>query len=583
MGGSSLNDRALVACPSCGHETSIAGGGAMMLACPRCGGSLTAVAAAAEAVEADRAGARSEPGQPSTAAPLGSHAAKGFGFMLAQSLGTRVIVFVSQLILAAILMPKDWGTLAIADTIATFANLLQLIGIREFIVARQRKFHVWENAAFWITGVTGIATGVVIALAAPIAGQLRENSDLTGIMLVLAVAIAVHSFSSVPEAKLQKDLRFKYFALVMGVWSTIIPVLTVVFAMLGFGVYSFVLPRLIAAVVRLIMVTRAARPRVRRNLHVDRWRYLLRTSTLMFFTSLLLLIVQIGDRPILGAFVDEKELGYYQIAFAFSLQTILMVSINLQSVLFATLAKLNDEPVRQLQAFLRASRALAAIVTPVCLIQAAATEPLLRTLFNFDKWGAATTAMQILAVGMVFFGAYCPASAMLDSHRRFELKFKLALANAIVYLASVFAGAWLGMRAGGPVGAVSGAATGVTIAMIVMNPIWSYLTTRPMGGRWMDTLGIVTRPFITASLAIAFGLLVAWMLGRTTAGMQVRGVMIEHWVRLITISGVSSAGYVVLMRFTMPDEFKEIGSKFLAIIRRVSPAWAGRLGKLMPA
>jgi hypothetical protein len=33
----------------------------------------------------------------------------------------------------------------------------------------------------------------------------------------------------------------------------------------------------------------------------------------------------------------------------------------------------------------------------------------------------------------------------------------------------------------------------------------------------------------------------------------------------------------------MPQEFKEIGSKFLAIIRRLSPTWASRLGRLMLA
>lgn len=580
MADAAASNQALIACPSCGHEASVTAGARMSIVCPRCGGSLAAVVAAAEVVEADRA---DQAGRPATAAPLGSHAAKGFTFMLAQSLGTRVIVLVSQLILAAILFPKDWGTLAIADTIATFANLLQLIGIREFIVARQKKFHVWENAAFWITSTAGIAAGLLVAAAAPIAGRLRDNPDLTGIMLVLALTIPLYSFSSVSESKLQKDLRFKYFAMVIAVWATIIPVLTVVFALLGFGVYSFVIPRVIASLVRLIMTTRAARPRVRLNPQVRRWRYFAGTSTLMFFTSLLLLIVQVGDRPILSAFVDENELGYYQVALAFSLQTILMVSINLQGVLFATLAKLNDEPARQLHAFLRASRALAAIVTPICLIQAAAAEPLLRTLFNYDKWGPATTAMQILAVGMVFYGAYCPAGALLDSHRRFAVKFKLALANAIVYLGAVLAGAWLGLRASGPVGAVSGAALGVSIAMIVMSPIWSYITTRSMGGGWMDTLGIVTRPFITASIAIGLGLLAAWLLARPAAGVHLRGIFIEHWVRLLVTCSVSAAAYVVLMRFTMPQEFKEIGSKFLAIIRRLSPTWASRLGRLMPA
>lgn len=590
-GGGSLS-LSLLACPSCGFEIGSPGqraarGGAragddpgVILVCPRCGASLAAVAAVAAAAEEQPAPDGGGIARAGAVAPaLGSHAAKGFSFMLLQSFGTRVVAFACQLALSYILMPDAWGTVALADTILNFANLLQLIGVREIIVSRQRKFHVWSNSAFWITTTTGWLTAALIAISAPIAAHLRGTPELAGVLFILALAIPLYSMGIVAEAKLQAELRFKRLALIIAVWAMLLPILTVVFALLGFGVYSFVLPRLVAGAVRLAMVMHAARPRVRRRPQFRRWRYLVGASLLVITTSLLLMIAQCGDRFLLGVFAGDHELGLYAFAFAFSFQTILMVSINLQGVLFATLAKLNDEPKRQLAAFLRASRVLAMIVTPICVFQSVASEPVVRTLFAYDKWKDAIPAMQLLGLGMVFLGAYCPATAMLEAQRRFSTKFWLALAHALLFILAVTGLAWLGYRGilpfgtpGAPaVSAITGGACGVALTTAIISPVWSYVTTRRMGGGWADTLAIVSRPLIAAGIAAGVGTLAGTLGGRMTSGHTLAGIPIEHWTRLLVFGTVACGTYIALARFLMPAEFREVARKAAAVARRASP------------
>jgi PST family polysaccharide transporter len=440
---------------------------------------------------------------------------------------------------------------------------------------------LWANAAFWISTATGWLAAALVALAAPMTARAYGNSDLVGIMLVIALSIPLGSMSLVAEAKLQADLRFRYLAMLVAVWAAILPTLTVALAWAGLGVYALVIPRVIAAAVRMVMAMWGARPRLRWNPQLRRWRYIVGTSAVVLVTSLLLLVIQVGDRAILGAFVDESHVGLYWFAFAFSMQMIMMISINLEGVLFATLAKLNDEPARQLNAFLRASRVLASVVVPVCLIQAAASNALVHTVFDPAKWSDAAPAMQALGIGMLFVGSYCPATAMLMAQRRFGTRFRLAAMHAGMFVVLVGAAVPLGVRWGGASGGVTGAAIAVAATYALTSPIWSYVSTRPMGGTWGATLGIVARPLLASAVAVGLGLGLSVLAGRAAANVTVQGVAIEHWVRLAMVCGASGLAYVPLMRALMPAEYREIAAKAVAIVRRISPAWAERSGRAL--
>jgi len=507
-----------------------------------------------------------------TAPALGSHAARGVSLMIAQGLATRVVSLICQMALSYLLMPEHFGLLAMADAIAVLAGVLQLIGVREILVSRQKRFHLWANACFWLMTFSGLVAAAIITGAAPLMARAYDNPQLAGMLYIIALSIPFSSMSVVGEAKLQAELRFKYLACVLGVWAVLLPTLTIVFALLGFGPYSFVLPRVIVAVLRLAMVQRAARLRLRWNPQFRRWRFILGTSALVFVTSLLLIVIQVGDRTLLSLFVDERALGLYIFAYSFSLQVIMMISINLQGVLFATLAKLNDERDRQLRAFVRASRVLATVVAPICLVQAAASESIVRTLFDYDKWKDSVPAMQALAIGMVFMGAYCPTSSLLESQRRFKTKFKLTLLNAALFVSVVFAGIALGIRYGGdPLGGIVGAAIGVAVTLAIVCPIWSYVALRNLGGGWADALGIAARPLIASGIAVAIGLACSELAGRAAAGRLAFGYDPEHWVRLATITGFSGLAYAVLSRVLLPAEFGEIAQRLISITRRFSP------------
>ena len=85
-------------------------------------------------------------------------------------------------------------------------------------------------------------------------------------------------------ARLQIDLRFRLLSLVTIISSTTTVLLSVLFAYLGLGPYSFILPMPLVAALRTTILLAAERPAVRPRLQFRRWRYLLGDSGLAIAT-----------------------------------------------------------------------------------------------------------------------------------------------------------------------------------------------------------------------------------------------------------------------------------------------------------
>ncbi len=98
-------------------------------------------------------------------------------------------------------------------------------------------------------------------------------------------------------------------------------------------------------------------------------------SAAIMLTGVLLTVINQGDYVILGIFTNVAATGLYFFAFQPVDANHTLVTVNLVSVLFPALAKLQLEPKRQTQAFIKASQSLAIAAIPLCILQAALADP----------------------------------------------------------------------------------------------------------------------------------------------------------------------------------------------------------------
>ena len=83
-------------------------------------------------------------------------AARGLFWLLAQMAGGRATSFVSQIILARLLSPQDFGTIGLTYTVTTIIGSLTASGIENVLLQRSRTFPLWAWPGFWINMFLGL-------------------------------------------------------------------------------------------------------------------------------------------------------------------------------------------------------------------------------------------------------------------------------------------------------------------------------------------------------------------------------------------------------------------------------------------
>jgi O-antigen/teichoic acid export membrane protein len=326
-------------------------------------------------------------------------------------------------------------------------------------------------------------------------------------------------------------------------------VLSVFLAWRGFQAYSFILPLPIVALVRAAALWHFAVPHIGWRISMRRWRFLWGDNVILLAATFLYTITSHGDYLILGRLFPEEVVGQYFWAFSLSTQTLQALAISVGGILLPSLSLLQREPERQLGAFLRAAKALAALAVPGCLLQAALADSLVRLLFA-PRWYSAIPVLQVLSAGWSVFVVIYSSGSLMKATGRFLAYFWCGLGSAIAFVMLVYWGA--------TVGEAVGAAVGVAAFAILLGPGSLYISIRPLGGTARATIAVFSVPIIASALSVGTGWICAQL---------VPVIPGQHAIRLLMITSITVCLYVPLLRALAPDTWMELRAKLRGILQ----------------
>lgn len=479
--------------------------------------------------------------------------------MTAQTIAAKGITLAGQVVLAWLLTRSDFGLIGMAYTVMGFATVIQQGGLRQVLVQRQTHFDRWANPAFWLGLTLSVGAGLLMVATASLVARAYAEPGVTGLVMVLALSMPLDGLGIVPTAKLQTQLRFRLLALVAWVSGVGQMVLTILLAWMHLGAYSFAIARVVSVGLATAIVWWAARGvRVRRQPQMKRWRFLITDSSVLFAAAFITCAIHQGGSILLGLLQSKEAVGLYLFAYNLSLQSIQLISLNLDGVLFPTLSKLKDDVKRQTQAFVRATSALAAIAVPLCFLQAAGAEPVLKLFFD-PKWYDAIPIIQLLSIGMAITASCVSASSVILAQGRFKTYLAQCVVAGLLFFAIVGYGAWAGEA--------TGTAAGAAVYYFVTSVIVFCLAVRPAGGGIMDMVKTIGPSMLASTLSIGPAWALSQLLPDTKLGLFLQGA----------VTGcVGVALYLPLARVLMPATWAELFNRLGPLVRRVTGRFAPR-------
>lgn len=297
----------------------------------------------------------------------------------------QLVSFIVSLILARILSPNDYGTVAILLVFIEIANAFVAFGLGNSLIQKKDADDLdFSSVLFFNLGLS-IVLYFLIFVSAPYIAHFYSNKDLILVIRVFSLRIILASINSVQQAYVSKQMIFKKFFLATFFGTVISGFVGVIFAYKGFGVWALVAQNLINNSVDtcILALTIGWRPKLVFSLE--------RIITLYKF-GWKILVEGIANtisgqirNLIIGKIYTSADLGYYTKAQQFP--NLIMVNINtsISSVLFPAMSNIQDDEKNMLFLMRKAIRVSSYLLFPMLFGMAAVANNMIIVLLT-EKW-----------------------------------------------------------------------------------------------------------------------------------------------------------------------------------------------------
>lgn len=308
-----------------------------------------------------------------------------------QFISWGVTIFVMRL-----LAPSDYGLMALAMTFVTFLFLFNEVGLGAAIINNREMTHGQLASAFGLILTLNLGLALSLALLAPLISLFFEEPRLTTIVRVLALLFVFAAFTTVPQALLERDMRFRATATIHFISTMVGSVFTLAFAWNGLGVWALVYGTIGMQIAKAICTNFMVHPFLPSFQFAGLGAFA-RYGANVAGTRILWFVSSHIDVLLIGKLLGNESLGYYSVAMQLASLPMTKVSSLMTQIAFPAFSRFKNEPQKVVQYLIKASRMTSMLAFPL-LWGLSSVSPEAIDLVLGSKWLPAVLPLQILCL-----------------------------------------------------------------------------------------------------------------------------------------------------------------------------------------
>jgi PST family polysaccharide transporter len=405
---------------------------------------------------------------------LDTAAVKGAMWLATDQVGSRVIDMFFTVALARLLVPGDFGLLAMAAASTAFLRLFGNLGLAAAIVQQREVDDEFLSTAFWANVATGAALFLIAGIAGKYMGDLLREPRAGVIIFFLSSRFLIAAGSATQIAMFSRRLDFRALSLRSIVATVVAGAVAVALAARGMGVWALVAQELTRTAVATVLLYLATGWRPRRVFSPTRFRTLWSFSGPLLVSRFLRYLMGNTDNLLVGRYLGSTALGFYSMAYSVFTAPLNDFSAIVHRVMFSALSRLHGDGDRFKRGFLLATRYVTMLTIPTMVGLATVAPLVVRVLFG-ERWLPAAPVISLLALAAPFGLMMGVGPSGLQAGGRTDLQMWLSLISALVYLPA-FA---IGLRWG-----IVGVAACSLVGSAILAPIEFHVNARVTGVRF---------------------------------------------------------------------------------------------------
>lgn len=303
--------------------------------------------------------------------------------------GERIIAqgisFIISVILARLLLPELYGTVALVLIFINLANVFITSGLGEALIRNKDANDTDFSTVFYCSLAVSIVLYLILFFSAPFIADFYQNQELVQVLRILSLQIPLSSVKTVQHAYVSKNLLFKKFFFSTLGGTIVSGVIGIIMAYKGFGVWALVEQYLVNSIIDMTVLFFTVEWRPKLLFSRKSAKYAFSYGWKLVAASFINQLYSEARSIIIGKKYTTSDLAYYQKGDHFPSLVITNINSSISTVIFPAMASVNDDIERLRNMTRRSMKLTSYIIFPMLAGLMAVAEPMIHLLLT-DKW-----------------------------------------------------------------------------------------------------------------------------------------------------------------------------------------------------
>lgn len=320
----------------------------------------------------------------------------------AERCGAQGISFIVSIILARVLTTDEYGTIALVTVFITILQVFVNGGFPNALIQKKNADDLDFSTVFFFNLFFCSVVYFLLYLSAPFIAEFYDREILTNVIRVLGLKLIIYGLLSVQTAYVSRNMQFKKYFISTLIGSILSGIVGVTMVYNGFGVWSLVGQTLTEVGVNTIVLWFTIRFRPQFAFSFKRLKGLFSFGWKILVSSLMNTLYSNLKSLIIGKVYSTTDLAFYNKADQFPRLIITNMNISIDSVLFSSMSKVQDN-ISRVKLMARTSiKTSSYLVWPCMAGLFACAEPLVELLLT-ETWLPCVPFLRIFCITYGFF------------------------------------------------------------------------------------------------------------------------------------------------------------------------------------
>lgn len=349
----------------------------------------------------------------------------------AERCGAYLVQFVVSIVLARILGPEAYGTIALVTVFTTIMQVFVDSGLGNALIQKKNADNLDFSTVFYTNITFCIILYIVIFFASPLIANFYDKPELAAITRVLGLTIVISGVKNVQQAYVSKNMMFRkfFFATLTGTIGAAI--VGIIMAKNGYGVWALVAQQLFNLTVDSLILWITVKWRPDWAFSFERLKGLFSYGWKLLVSSIIDTVYNNIRQLVIGKKYSSSDLAYFNKAKQFPNLIISNVNTSIDSVLLPTMSSAQDDRERVKIMTRKAIKTSVFIMAPLMMGLAFTGNNVILVLLT-DKWIDCVPYLYIFCITSMFYPIHSANLNAIKAMGRSDLFLKLEIIKKVI-------------------------------------------------------------------------------------------------------------------------------------------------------